>query len=456
MRQVGPSDARMLRDASATKAWGESGYSLYERTTIRPALTVSGVVGGYQGPGVKAAIPTCAVAKLNFRLVPDQDPREIDQLFREYVARIAPPGVRTAVRTLMRANQHWSTAPIQRLSPPRRAYRRAFGAPTVFLRNGGTIPVVNLLHKDTGNPRRADGLRPARRSHPRAERKISSSELPQRDRDEHPVSCRDGRTADARHPGNHGAPSPAGSNACIWSALMIIDCHCHAGKGDGLTGPWDTAAPLDKYLVRAAQAGITHTVLFAAFHSDNAVANEEVARIVSSRPDRFFGFAFVNAVHDRGRGAKIGRRAVEEFGFVGVKLHRYDAPISREICEVARAFSLPVLYDVMGAVSVCELLAQEYPDVNFIIPHLGSFADDWRAQIAFIDHLVRHPNIYTDSAGVRRFDILVQAVERAGARKILFGSDGPWLHPGVELAKMRRWRCHETTRLWFSVAIFFA
>src|SRR6516162_1300235 len=218
---------------------------------------------------------------------------------------------------------------------------------------------------------------------------------------------------------------------------MIIDSHCHAGKGDGLTGPWDTAAPLDKYLVRAARAGITHTVLFSAFHSDYALANREVARIVASQPDRFFGFAFVNSVHDRGRIHKLVREAVEEFGFVGIKLHRYDAPISREVCEAARAFSLPVLYDVMGEVSVCELLAGEYPDVNFIVPHLGSFADDWRAQIAFIDYLSRHANIYTDPAGVRRFDLLEQAVERAGAKKILFGSDGPWLHPEVELAKVR-------------------
>src|SRR6266478_395035 len=226
------------------------------------------------------------------------------------------------------------------------------------------------------------------------------------------------------------------ARACGASS-MIIDSHCHAGKGDGLTGPWDTAAPLDKYLIRAAEAGISRTVLFAAFHSDYAVANREVARIVASRPDRFFGFAFVNAFHDRGRVQKLVRQAVEEFGFVGIKLHRHDAPISREVCEVARAFSLPVIYDVMSAVSVCELLAEEYPDVNFIIPHLGSFADDWRAQVALIDHLVRHPNIYTDTAGVRRFDILAQAVRRAGARKILFGSDGPWLHPGVELAKVR-------------------
>jgi predicted TIM-barrel fold metal-dependent hydrolase len=90
----------------------------------------------------------------------------------------------------------------------------------------------------------------------------------------------------------------------------------------------------------------------------------------------------------------------------------------------------------MGEISVVELLATEYPDVSFIIPHLGSFMDDWKAQLALIDHLVRHPNIYTDTSGVRRFDLLEQAVGRAGAEKVLFGSDGHWLHPGVELAKI--------------------
>jgi acetylornithine deacetylase/succinyl-diaminopimelate desuccinylase-like protein len=147
MRQVGPSDARMLRDAGATKPWGESGYSLYERTTIRPSLTVSGGGGGYQGPGVKAAIPTCAVAKLNFRLAPDQDPREIDQLFRDYVAGITPPGVRTGIRTLMRANPALVDRTHPAIVAAARAYHQAFGAPTIFLRNGGTIPVVNLIHE---------------------------------------------------------------------------------------------------------------------------------------------------------------------------------------------------------------------------------------------------------------------------------------------------------------------
>lgn len=128
------------------------------------------------------------------------------------------------------------------------------------------------------------------------------------------------------------------------------------------------------------------------------------------------------------------------YGFCGLKVHRHDARITREVCEVALAFALPVIYDVMGEAAAVELIASEYPAVSFIIPHLGSFTDDWRAQKAIIDHLERHPNVYTDTSGIRRFDLLEEAVQRASAEKILFGSDGPWLHPGVELAKVRELR----------------
>lgn len=218
---------------------------------------------------------------------------------------------------------------------------------------------------------------------------------------------------------------------------MIVDAHCHAGKGDGLTGPWDTDAPLGAYLRRARAAGIGRTVLLPAFHSDYRVANRRLARIVAAHPDRFIGFAMVHPVRDAGRVGHLVAEAVGIHGFRGIKVHRHDARLSREICEVARAFRLPVLYDVMGETSVVELVAQEYPDVAFVIPHLGSFADDWRAHVALVDQLVRFPNVHTDTAGVRRFDHLVEAVRRAGAHKVLFGSDGPWLHPGVELAKVK-------------------
>jgi predicted TIM-barrel fold metal-dependent hydrolase len=217
---------------------------------------------------------------------------------------------------------------------------------------------------------------------------------------------------------------------------MIIDSHCHAGKGDGLTGRWDTNAPLGAYLRRAARAGIGRTVLFAAFSSDYRAANAGVGRIVVRRPDRFYGYAMVNAARDAGRiGAMVGE-AVTGWGACGIKIHRHDARISREVCEVARSFGLPVLYDVMGEAYPMELVATEYPDVAFVIPHLGSFADDWRAQRAVIDMLARHPNLYTDTSGIRQFDLLAEAVRRAGPQKVMFGSDGPWLHPAVELSKV--------------------
>ena len=218
--------------------------------------------------------------------------------------------------------------------------------------------------------------------------------------------------------------------------MLIIDSHCHAGKGNGFTGPWDTDASLTNYMEWAGEYNIAKTVLFAAFHSDYARANAEVSKIVHSLPSRFMGYAFVHAVRNAGVIFSMVNRAVQQYGFCGIKVHRYDARITREICDTARALALPVLYDVMGEVQQVYLLGQEYPDVNFIIPHLGSFADDWKAQQAFIDPLSRFANIFTDSSGVRRFDLLKEAHERAGAHKILFGSDGPWLHPGPELEKI--------------------
>jgi uncharacterized protein len=218
---------------------------------------------------------------------------------------------------------------------------------------------------------------------------------------------------------------------------MIIDAHCHAGEGDGLTGPWDTRAPLGAYLRRADQAGIGRTILLPAFHSDYRAANRALARIVSAGAGRFIGFAMVHPNRDAGRVAELVGTAVTRYGFRGIKVHRHDGRISREICAAARAYRLPILYDVMGDTSEIELLAGEYPAVTFIIPHLGSFADDWRAHLSLIDQLVRHPNVYADTSGVRRFDYLVDAVRRAGPGKLIFGTDGPFLHPGLELAKVR-------------------
>jgi predicted TIM-barrel fold metal-dependent hydrolase len=218
---------------------------------------------------------------------------------------------------------------------------------------------------------------------------------------------------------------------------MIIDCHVHGGKGDRLTAPWNTNAPLETYLRRARAAGIGKSIVFPAGNSNYALANEQLARIIAQHPRRLIGFASINAVRDAGNIRQILSRAVHELGFRGVKVHGYDAMPTRELCDTVRDLHIPMLVDVVGRTQIVDLLASEYANVNFIIPHLGSFMDDFRAQQQVVDQLVRYPNVYTDTSGVRRFDYLVQAVRRAGAHKVLFGSDGPWLHPGVELHKIR-------------------
>jgi predicted TIM-barrel fold metal-dependent hydrolase len=218
---------------------------------------------------------------------------------------------------------------------------------------------------------------------------------------------------------------------------MIIDAHCHAGKGDGMTAPWNTDAPIEPYLRRARKAGIHRTIVFPAFHSDYAKANSALARIIRRYPDRLIGFAFVHCARDAGRVLAMLTQSVGEWGFRGIKVHAADAPPSREVCEAARRLRIPILVDIGGNASLTEMLAPQYPDVAFIIPHLGSFSDEWQAHQQVVDQLVRFPNVWADTSGVRRFDYLVQAVRRAGARKLIFGSDGPWLHPELELYKIR-------------------
>jgi predicted TIM-barrel fold metal-dependent hydrolase len=204
-----------------------------------------------------------------------------------------------------------------------------------------------------------------------------------------------------------------------------------------MTAPWTTRASLTRYLRRARAAGIHRTVIFSLFRRDYNRGNAEIARMVARWPDRLIGFAFVHPKRDAGRVFRMVERAVTRWNFRGMKVHAFESMPTREVCETARAFNLPLLVDVAGKTQAIDLFAPEYPDVNFIIPHLGSFMDDWGAHARVIDQMIRYPNVYADTSAVRRFDYVVEAVRRAGPRKLLFGSDGPWLHPGLELQKIR-------------------
>jgi len=218
---------------------------------------------------------------------------------------------------------------------------------------------------------------------------------------------------------------------------VIIDCHCHAGRGSGADAFWNAEARLERHLARARDAGIDRTVVFPTFSPDYDTANARLARVVRRHEREVIGFAGINPARDAGRAASLLGRAVEEYGFRGLKVHGHESLPTREVCDAARHYRLPMLVDIVRRVEIVDALAEQYPEIDFIIPHLGGFSDDRVAQTRLIDRLCRFPNVYADTSGVRYWEILVRSVRLAGPGKILFGSDGPFLHPDLELYKIK-------------------
>ena len=149
---TGPSDREILRETGAPTQWGEKGYSIYERVTLRPSLAVTGLRGGHSGEGPKGVIPSAAAAKLSFRLVPNQRPKEIERLVRSFVAHIAPPTVRVRITTQIRSNPALIDRRHPAMRAAARAYRRVFGRTPVWVRSGGSIPVVSEFQRLFGIP----------------------------------------------------------------------------------------------------------------------------------------------------------------------------------------------------------------------------------------------------------------------------------------------------------------
>ena len=140
-----PADDAVRRQAGVLRGWGEPGWSLHERTTLRPAVTVNGITGGYGGPGSKSVIPARATAKLGIRLVADQRPAEVADLLRKHLTRTTPATVRATLRTGIRVPPAVCDSPSPALADVGRACRRGFGARPVPLFSGGTIPAAGLL-----------------------------------------------------------------------------------------------------------------------------------------------------------------------------------------------------------------------------------------------------------------------------------------------------------------------
>jgi acetylornithine deacetylase/succinyl-diaminopimelate desuccinylase-like protein len=144
--------AALLAETGAPETWGEPEYSLVERISARPTLDITGIIGGYTGPGTKTVLPSAAQAKISMRLVPDQDPQEIAQLFESFVRTIAPPSIRLDVRVGGLSRPALIDRDSALVRAAAKAYEATYGVAPIFMREGGSIPVVSQFERELGLP----------------------------------------------------------------------------------------------------------------------------------------------------------------------------------------------------------------------------------------------------------------------------------------------------------------
>jgi acetylornithine deacetylase/succinyl-diaminopimelate desuccinylase-like protein len=145
-------EKKYRRDFGIPKLFGETGYSTLERTWARPTLEVNGLLSGFTGVGAKTVLPAVAMAKISMRLVPDQDPNKIADLFESYVRKIAPKTVELKI-TRMQGGKPWMASldnPFVQAAG--RAIEKGFGRKPIFTREGGSIPVVSTFQEELGVP----------------------------------------------------------------------------------------------------------------------------------------------------------------------------------------------------------------------------------------------------------------------------------------------------------------
>jgi len=135
-------DSRYRKAIGAPALSGEKGYSTLERIWGRPSLDINGIWSGFTGEGAKTVIPAIARAKISMRLVPDQKPKDIARKVRKHLRRIAPDSVRVEVHDLHGGDAWVADTTHPALRAAGRAMERAFGAEPVFVREGGSIPIV--------------------------------------------------------------------------------------------------------------------------------------------------------------------------------------------------------------------------------------------------------------------------------------------------------------------------
>lgn len=143
-------EAAFRAEIGATASPGEAGYTLLERLWARPTLDVNGIGGGFQGVGAKTVIPATAMAKISCRLVPGQDPDDITRKLGAYLEELAPDGLEVEVENLHGGHPAMTSLDAPSMEAATAALRAVFGRDPLFVRTGGSIPVVASFQRLLG------------------------------------------------------------------------------------------------------------------------------------------------------------------------------------------------------------------------------------------------------------------------------------------------------------------
>ncbi len=146
-------EADMLaNEVGSSQLTGEADRSVLERVWSRPTLEVHGIAGGFSGAGAKTVIPASATAKVSLRLVPKQDPEKVIGLVKDFVAKHTPLGIRCEVRVLSQSPGLVVNPQHPAIEKAAEAFADMMGKDTVFIRSGGSIPIVGEFHQHLGIP----------------------------------------------------------------------------------------------------------------------------------------------------------------------------------------------------------------------------------------------------------------------------------------------------------------
>lgn len=143
-------EARFREQLGVSALGGEAGFSTLERRWARPSCDINGLTSGYQGPGAKTVLPAQASAKFSFRLVPHQEPEKITKALDAYLHSVCPAGV--SMELLPHSGAPGVVVPLDSpyIAAAAKAIEQGFGVAPVFIREGGSIPIVNAFREALG------------------------------------------------------------------------------------------------------------------------------------------------------------------------------------------------------------------------------------------------------------------------------------------------------------------